>query len=365
MWTRLILASVLLGSITLVEPAPAATPPPPFAPTTQPTPAAIVSMVGEVNDYTRDALFRQFTRARRAGAKTVIVHIDTFGGMVPSALEIAQFIRGQSDLHTVAYVDKGDQRRGHDRGQLRRDRHGPVGRHRGLRADHLHPREQRCTRWSRPSGPRRPARSWPISTPAPTATGTAATLLEAMVVIGPDRLLHRGPGDATARRFVDEKDYPKLSGHGWRDVPGLVRGRSTPADRLLTVHTDEAVALGLARGVAASPEALAGQRGMVIVADLSPGAGEAVVAFLNNPFTRGLAMLVLTISLWDVHRRAGPRAGRGDVGPQPRRAVGRPAADRVRPSGGRCWSSWVGWDCWRSRCSSSRATASRPCWASA
>ena len=295
MWTRLILASVLLGSITLVEPAPASNPPPPFAPTTQPTPAAIVSMVGEVNDYTRDALFRQFARARRAGAKTVIVHIDTFGGMVPSALEIAQFIRGQSDLHTVAYVDKAIS----------------AGAMIAVSCDEIVMAPSAVIGDCAPIifTPENTLHSMEPTERAKEASpvladfdasadrnGYSRTLLEAMVVIG--RTVYCIEDPAThARRFVDEKDYPKLSGHGWRDVPGLVEPVN-PADRLLTVHTDESVALGLARGVAASPEALAGQRGMVIVADLSPGAGEAVVAFLNNPFTRGLAMLVLTISLW-------------------------------------------------------------------
>ena len=39
-----------------------------------------MSLVGEVNDYSRDLLLRQFAQARRDGATTVIVHFDTFGG---------------------------------------------------------------------------------------------------------------------------------------------------------------------------------------------------------------------------------------------------------------------------------------------
>ena len=292
MWNRLILACALLGSIAVVEPARAAPAPPP--PTTQPTPAAIVSLVGEVNDYTRDSLIRQFARARRAGAKTVIVHIDTFGGMVPSALEIAQFIRGQSDLHTVAYVDKAIS----------------AGAMVSVSCDEIVMAPSAvigdCAPIIFEDGALKPLEDTERAKEASPVladfdasadrNGYDRKLLESMVAIG--RVVYYVEDPSThERRFVDEKEYAKLNGHGWQDVPKLVEPIN-PADRLLTVHTDEAIALGLARGVAASPEALAAQRGMTLVADLSPGTGEAVVAFLNNPFTKGLAMLVLTISLW-------------------------------------------------------------------
>jgi membrane-bound serine protease (ClpP class) len=281
MWKPLILALALLGSLA-AAPVSQPTTAPPMAPS-PPTAAAVVSMVGEVNDYTRDLLIRQFAQARRAGAKTVIVHIDTFGGMVPSALEIAQFIRGQSDLHTIAYVDKAIS----------------AGAMISVSCDEI------VMAPSAVIGDCAPIIFTPENTLhdlQPTERAKEASpvladfdasadrngydrkLLEAMVVI--DRVLYYVENPAThERRFVDEKEYPTLSGHGWRDVPKLVQPIN-PADRLLTVHTNEAVALGLARGVAASPEALASQRGF------------AIVAFLSNPFVRGLAMLVLTISLW-------------------------------------------------------------------
>src|ERR1700679_3813510 len=68
------------------------------------TPAAIIRISGEVNDYSRDTMFRRFREAEAAGAKTVILSIDTYGGMVTSALDMSRFLRGQS-IHTIAYID--------------------------------------------------------------------------------------------------------------------------------------------------------------------------------------------------------------------------------------------------------------------
>jgi membrane-bound serine protease (ClpP class) len=74
-------------------------------PTTQPaTPAVVIQLSGEINDYNRDALKKRFAEARAMGAKTIVLEIDTFGGMVTSGLEISGFIKQQTDLHTIAFV---------------------------------------------------------------------------------------------------------------------------------------------------------------------------------------------------------------------------------------------------------------------
>src|SRR2546423_14168923 len=66
--------------------------------------AVVIRFSDEVDNYTRDTLERRFSRARSAGAKTVILQIDTYGGLVTSALEISHFLKSQSDVHTIAYV---------------------------------------------------------------------------------------------------------------------------------------------------------------------------------------------------------------------------------------------------------------------
>ena len=69
------------------------------------TPVAIVALHGEVNEFTVGLLERQIKQARQAGAKTIILDMNTYGGSVPPALEVTHFLRQQTDLHTIAYVD--------------------------------------------------------------------------------------------------------------------------------------------------------------------------------------------------------------------------------------------------------------------
>src|SRR5207253_2697378 len=66
------------------------------------TPVAVVALSGHVDDYTRDVLKRRFASARAAGAQTIIVKLDTYGGLVTSALDISRFIKSQRDIHTIA-----------------------------------------------------------------------------------------------------------------------------------------------------------------------------------------------------------------------------------------------------------------------
>src|SRR5690349_1362581 len=70
----------------------------------QNTPAALIVLQGPIDDFNRDALFRRFAQARGAGAKTVILRIDTYGGLVTAGLDISRFIKRQNDLHTIALV---------------------------------------------------------------------------------------------------------------------------------------------------------------------------------------------------------------------------------------------------------------------
>ncbi len=306
MWTRLLLACVLLGLVA----ATAAVPPPPTvlpSPATQPAPppaaappAAVVSLVGEVDDYTRDLLIRQFAQARRAGAKTVIVHLDTFGGLVTSGLDISRFLRGQSDLHTVAYVDKAIS----------------AGAMVAVACDEIVMAPSAVigdcapivfktdgALEAMPAAERAKAQSPIVNDFDASADRNHhdRLLLESMVVV--ERVVY-WVEKGVERRFVDEKTYDKLTAQGWHDVPG-VPVPVDASDTLLTVQTEEAVKLGLASGVAASPEALAASRGQAVVADLSPGAGEAVVMFLNQPFVRSLSFIVLMLSLWTVFSAPG------------------------------------------------------------
>ena len=44
------------------------------------SPAVVISLTGEIDDFSRDQLFKRFDRARALGAKTVILRLNTPGG---------------------------------------------------------------------------------------------------------------------------------------------------------------------------------------------------------------------------------------------------------------------------------------------
>ncbi|MBV8781530.1 MAG: ATP-dependent Clp protease proteolytic subunit, partial [Phycisphaerae bacterium] len=75
--------------------------------TTQPgSRSAIVVLRGEIDDLARDGLEKRFAEARATGARTIILDINTYGGMVTSALDISGFLKRQTDVHTIAFVDE-------------------------------------------------------------------------------------------------------------------------------------------------------------------------------------------------------------------------------------------------------------------
>src|SRR5213075_1338635 len=67
--------------------------------------AAVIPIRGEINDYSRDAFMRRLAKARAMGAKTIIIQLDTPGGLVTSALDLSRTIRGLRDLRTIAFID--------------------------------------------------------------------------------------------------------------------------------------------------------------------------------------------------------------------------------------------------------------------
>src|SRR5687767_886099 len=68
-----------------------------------PAPVVVIVLEGEINDYKRDWMFRRFAEARELGAQAVVLRIDTYGGLVTSALEMSRFLKRQDDLHVIAF----------------------------------------------------------------------------------------------------------------------------------------------------------------------------------------------------------------------------------------------------------------------
>src|SRR5690348_3993849 len=74
--------------------------------TTQPVgqSAAIVPLVGQIDDYSRDDFFRRFDRAKAMGATVVVVSIDSPGGLVTASMDISRYLKRQDDVRTIAFV---------------------------------------------------------------------------------------------------------------------------------------------------------------------------------------------------------------------------------------------------------------------
>ena len=298
-WTILILA---LAAVAVLPP----TAPGVASPTTEPatTPAStapaakravVITVDGQIDDYTRGVLARRFEKARSLNADTVILQIDTYGGLVTSALEMSRFIKRQHDLHVVGFV--------HDKAIS-------AGAMLALACDELVMSPGATIGDAAPisvaPGGRLvglgPAERAKVESPLLADFYDSAVendhdplLAEAMVAVG--RVVYWVENAAGARRFVDDQQYEALTKEGWRLVPGA----PSPIDRadtLLTVHTDLALKIGLADGSADSAAALASARGYQVVADLSPGGGEKFVNFLSGNAVRAVLLVVFLLSLY-------------------------------------------------------------------
>lgn len=265
------------------------------APATAPTgKAVIIELRGEVDDYNRDKLFRRFDDARKLGAQVVILDVDSYGGLVTSGLEISRFIKRQNDLHTIAYVqDKAISAGAMIAMSCDEIVVGPsielgdcapiVYSEHGLEA-------------------MPPAERAKMETPIlvdfqESAQRNHHDPLLARAMVNVETVVHWVQNDQGERRFVDDADYKKLTGEGWKAVPGA----PDPIDSdktLLTVDAQQARQYGLATGSANSPEDLASQRGYSLVGDLRPGTGEKVVEFLGSTLMRGILLIVFLQCLY-------------------------------------------------------------------
>lgn len=67
--------------------------------------AAIITIRDEITDVTTVSLKRRIEAARKAGADLVVFELDTPGGYLDSALDIAHLIENTRDLRTAAWVN--------------------------------------------------------------------------------------------------------------------------------------------------------------------------------------------------------------------------------------------------------------------
>jgi membrane-bound serine protease (ClpP class) len=249
----------------------------------------IIQLTGEINDFNRDQLFRRFQDARDLGAQTVILDLDTYGGLVTAGLEISRFIKRQDDLHVIAFVQ---------------DKAISAGAMIAMACDEIVMSRSAtlgdCSPIvfsfdgsldSLPAAERAKQES-PILTDfleSARRNHHDPLLAEAMVAVQVS--VYWVQDSKGERKFVDKSEYQKLIAEGWKDVPDA----PVPVDSdqtLLTVDSDHAVQYGLATGEAASAQALAGQRALDVVGDFKTTPGDTAVQWLGSWPVRLLLMII-------------------------------------------------------------------------
>jgi membrane-bound serine protease (ClpP class) len=261
------------------------------APSTAPTggKVAIVQLSGEINDFSRDQLFRHFKEARDEGAQTVILDLDTYGGLVTSGLEISRFLKRQDDLHVVAFVE---------------DKAISAGAMIAMACDEIVMSRSATLGDCAPivfqfdgsledlPAAERAKQESPILADfleSAQRNHHDPLLAEAMVAVQVSVYWVQSPSGE--RKFVDKKEYAALTAAGWKDVPGA----QVPVDSeqtLLTVDSEHALQYGLATGLADSAQALAAQRSQQVIADIQTSAGDILVDWLGSWPARMLLLII-------------------------------------------------------------------------
>jgi len=285
-WAAIVLLLLASKPLTAAEPSAAATG----------VAAAIVPLTGEIDDYSKNDLIRRFEKAKALGAKVIVLEIDSPGGLVVPSLEISHFLKRQSDVHTVAFV---------------RDKAYSGASMAALACDEVWMAPESALGDCAPivlgvTGDLQPlpaAERAKKETPivkdfedSAQRNGFSPVLARAFVVV--QESVYFVENSAGERRIVDEPEYRKLTADGkWKPVPGFDNPIDGPTT-LLTVYPKEAMALGLVKGQASSAAQLVSQQGDQLIADLSPGLGEKLVVFLNNPWIRSLLLMIFLQALY-------------------------------------------------------------------
>lgn len=253
--------------------------------------AAVIVLDGEVNDFTQTMLEKRLQSARDAGARTVILSINTWGGAALSAIEISQLLKRQDDLHVIAFVERKAISAGAMIALACDEIVMQPGSMLGDCAPIVPGQQLEKTERAKSEGPI-------LAEFADSAqrNGYDPLLVQSMVSVG--RVVHYVQGSDGERRFVDADGYERLVKNGdWKPVEGV----ANPVDdgeSLLTVTADQALRLGLSKATVTSPAELAATRGLTIVRTFEHSGGEKLISFLSSSAVRGLLSVVFLLSLY-------------------------------------------------------------------
>lgn len=259
------------------------------------SPAAVIVIDGVIDDYTRDTLFRRVRAAKAAGASTIIIKLNTPGGLVSPAMDISSFIRGQEDIHTITFIERRALSAGIMIGLAANELYMSPG---SLIGDSA-PIAISPTGGLQPLGDAERAKAEsPILADfyaSAIQNGYDPLLTSAMVALG--RVVHYVEDEDGNQRFVDAAEYERLTEEGWKPVPGVPNPIDGP-NELLTVDENLARTYGLSKGTFNSVESLAAARNLNIIATYTPTAGDRLIAWLGSGLVRMILIVVLLQALY-------------------------------------------------------------------
>ena len=255
----------------------------------------VVRLDGQVDDYSRDQLFHRFARAKKAGAKTIILEIDTYGGLVTSGLDISRFLKNQ-DVRTIAFVDS---------------KAISAGAMIALACDEIVMKPSGTLGDCAPISVSDDGKVVPMGVDerdkalspiradfAESARRNNHSQALVLSMISAKLSVYWLQDAAGDRRFVDEAEYKDLmAAGGWTPVAGESNPIDGP-DTLLTVHTEQAIRYGLAAGTAQSAEELAASRGLTIVDRYVDGVGDQLINLLATPGARLVFIIIFINALF-------------------------------------------------------------------
>jgi membrane-bound serine protease (ClpP class) len=271
------------------------------AQTTPPSGAVVIRLTGEIDDFARDNLFHRFQQARAMGVHTVILKLDTPGGLVTSGLNITQFLRSLDDLHVIAYVHN----EAYSAGSMIAMACNEIVMEPGAMIGDCAPIVFTDAEGLKTMGETERAKAEsPILADfyaSAQRNGYDPLLVSSMVSIKHE--VHWLQSPEGVRKFVDENEAKDLLSKGWKPVAGV----PDPVNRgsLLTVDSSLAKTLGISKATYSSIDALAAARSLHVQATLEPSAGEMFIRWLSSTLVRGVLIFVLIQAMYIVFSHPG------------------------------------------------------------
>ena len=269
--------------------------------------AVVIPVEGEINDFTAATFKRRMAAAEAAGAETIILRMDTPGGLVGAALEMVDVLKSANTrVHTIAYV----KRQAYSAGTLISVACQQIDMSPGSMLGDCAPILMSGDGLADVNGANRAKMESPLVATFEDLAArngydpllTRAFVQYQVVVYGID-----GPsvdGHGGERRYVTPAEWDELKTKGW----SLAKDLKNPVDdelTLLTVSDLTAAKLGLSRGTFPTIEALAASKNLTITDTYETNFGESVVGFLGSAPLRALLGLVFSLSIYFVFSKPG------------------------------------------------------------